>query len=406
MKVYDTIQKYKKIINNQFLVILIGTFLTALTYSMMFPYFAIYLKEKLLLSATAAATIIMVFTGFRRQGVLIGGILIDRFGHKKLFCIGLFIHVIFYFGMSMTTNYVAILILTILSTIGGALTIPTVRTLTISNVDDQYKVEAFGLRAMTFNFAIAIGPVIGSYVANYSFSTLFIGCGISYFIYFIMVLLTFEEVKSLNKSTKALVTSIKDIKTNRPALIILAMSFIFFFLSSQASSTIPMYLKSSIKVSNIKIGILFTVSAVVSVAFQQIIAGITSKLSYARVFLITLILLTGALSIYIVSENYYMFILSIIIMTFAELICIPVMYSAMIKVAPSNLKGTYSGFAVFFEGLGTSLGVYAGGIFLDKFNLKGGWIVLTLIGVVSIILLKLFAEKTISINTNCTISKS
>lgn len=389
----NVVQKYKKIINSQLLIILIGTFLTALTYSMMFPYFAIYLKERLLFSATAAATIIMVFTGLRRQLVFIGGVLIDRFGHKKLFCVGLLIHVIFYFGMVIADEYIIILILTAFSILGGALTIPTIRTLTISNIDDKYKVEAFGLRAMIFNLASAIGPLIGSYVADYSFNALFIGCGISYFIYFLMVLFTFDEVKGLSNNTKTMLKSLKDIKHNNPALVILAMSFIFFFLSSQASSTIPMFLKGTAKFNNRDIGLLFSVTAGLSIVFQQIVAGLTSKMNYFKVFFITLILLAGSLSIYIIFDNYLMVLLSFIILTIADLVCIPVLYSSMLNVAPINLKGTYSGIAIFFEGLGTSFGVYIGGVFLDNLKKQVIWMIFTLIGVGAIILLKAFGER-------------
>jgi predicted MFS family arabinose efflux permease len=50
-------------LNREVQIILIGTFLTVITYSAMIPYFAVFLKENLALQATAVSTILMVFLG-------------------------------------------------------------------------------------------------------------------------------------------------------------------------------------------------------------------------------------------------------------------------------------------------------------------------------------------------------
>jgi predicted MFS family arabinose efflux permease len=104
-------------LNREVQIILIGTFLTVITYSAMIPYFAVFLKENLALQATAVSTILDGFLGFRRQAVLFGGLLIDRYGCKRLFIIGLILHAISYCGFYFASTFEMFLTFSFPSTI-------------------------------------------------------------------------------------------------------------------------------------------------------------------------------------------------------------------------------------------------------------------------------------------------
>lgn len=382
-------KKYRKILNTKMLVIIIGTFMTVLTYSMMIPYFAIYLKEKILLSATAAASIIMVFTGFRRQVALVGGFLIDRFGYKKMFILGLFIHVIFYTGFAFSTTYVHFFIFAVISICGGALTIPTIRVLTAASVDDEYKTEAFGLRMVVYDFASMLGPAVGSIVISYSSKILFLSCATTYFLYLLLVAFFFDDVEKPSNSVN-IFKGILDIRRNKAAIHIIIASLIFFVLLSQLSSTIPMHIKSNLMLTNGQIAILFTISSVCAVVFQQLIIAISSKYSDGKGLLAGLVTLTIGISIFIFSHSFTGMIISFLVITLSQMICLPILYAIMIKVAPENVKGTYSGIATFAEGIGMASGIYVGGLLLDRINPTTMWIGLTVFGIVGICYFTMF----------------
>lgn len=378
--------KYKEILNRQVIVILIGTFLTVVTYSMMFPFFAIYLKEKLVLTATAASTVLMIFTGFRRQIVLLGGFLIDRFGHKKMFAIGLFIHVLFYLGFTFSTTYWQFILFASLSIFGGALTIPSVRTLMANSAPEGGKVKAFGLRAVVYNCAFSLGPVLGSIVALHSYKYLFFGCAITYFIYMLLVLMFIEEVEegTVEKKSSFMLKEVKNICYNYPALTTIVVSIMLFFFISQCSATIPMYLKTILSYSSKLIGILFTISAVMVIVFQQIVANYCSKIGNGRSLTYALAFLTVGVATFIFTNSFPLSIIGFVLITFGELFGIPVLYSQMIEVAPEGLKGTYSGIGTFAEGLGISLGVYIGGLLFDHISPVNMWLIITVIGLLCV----------------------
>ncbi len=383
----QSFKEYQEMMNGSLIIILIGTFLTVFTYSMMYPYFAIYLREHLLLTTTSVATIVMVFTGFRRQVVLIGGFLVDRFGHKKMLICGLVIHVLFYLGFAVAKTYYQILFFAIISTLAGALTIPTVKTITAASVtEDKNKAKAFALRSAVYNIAYSLGPVLGIYVASRSYKLLFIACSIAYSIYVLLVAIFIKEVPGLQKDSKVLFKDVVSIKSNNTAVAVLFASVFYYILTSQINATFPIYLRSYLQLSNGQIGMLFSSAAIIAVCFQQIVTHFCSKYGDGTNMLIALVLVTiGIFSLSIVSSIYGVLV-SFIIITFSELVAVPILFAAMIKAAPNSVKGTYSGMASFFEGVGISCGVYLGGIITDRFIGSSIWHVLSLIGLILIII--------------------
>ncbi len=370
--------EYKKIINKQFSIILIGTFMTVLTYSMMIPYFAIHLKENLLFSATAIATIMTVYRGLRRIMVLFGGYFADKYGIKSILLIGLIIHAISYFAYAFANSYTMILSLAVLTTIGGALTIPTIRIITGGSTDvDELKPKAFALRSLVYNVAFALGPVIGIFVVKHSFKWLFIACSISYVLYSICVLIFVDNINNEKRSSNvSIIKNTKLLLQNKKILNLFLAAFVFYFLMAQLESTVPIGLKSIMGISNEQIGFLFTINAVLSIMMQQIVVHFTAKKQEEINILFAIVLAVLSLYILYFIPNFYGAIIMFILTTFADLICVPILYSAVIKYAPENAKASFSGTSAFIEGLGVALGTTVGGLLLDQNFQRRIWLII------------------------------
>ena len=297
--------------------------------------------------------------------------------------LGLLIHVIFYTGFAFSTTYIHFFIFAVISIFGGALTIPTIRVLTAASVNDEYKTEAFGLRMVVYDFASMLGPAVGSIVINYSSKILFLSCATTYFLYFLLVAFYFDDVEKPSNSVN-IFKGILDIRKNKAAIHIIIVSLVFFVLVSQLTLTIPIHIKSNLLLTNNQIAILFTISSVCSVVFQQLVISISSKYSDGKGLLAGLVTLTIGISIFIFSHSFVGTIVSFLIITLSQLICLPILYAIMIKVAPENVKGTYSGIATFAEGIGMATGIYVGGLLLDNINPTTMWIALTAFGVIGI----------------------
>ncbi|SHK46654.1 MFS transporter [Paramaledivibacter caminithermalis] len=358
---------YKKIINRNFSVILIGTFVTVLSYSMMIPYFAIHLKENLLFSATAIATIMTVYRGLRRIMVLFGGYFADKYGIKLILLLGLIIHSIAYLLYAFANTYSIILALAVLTTIGGSFTIPTIRIMTAESTDDdELKPKAFALRSLVYSVAFALGPAIGIVVIQYSFKWLFIACSISYALYSIAVLIFVDSISNKKKAHDvSVIKNIKLLLKNKRILNLFWAAFVFYFLMAQFESTVPIGLKSIVGISNNQIGILFTIMAVVSIAMQQIVVHFTAKKRDELSILFAIALAIVSLLLLYFIPNFYGAIVVFVLITFSELICMPILYSAVIKHAPENAKASFSGTSAFIEGLGIASGTTMGGLLID-----------------------------------------
>lgn len=375
------LRDYLGMLNGPVIVMLVGTFLTVLTYYMMFPFFAIYLKERMALTATAVAVVVAIFTGFRRQTVLLGGFLIDKFGHKRMFQLGLFLHVLSYAGFAVSHTYAQFLVTAAFSTLGGALTIPAVRTLMVNNAPEGRTVEALALRFVVYNGASLLGPALGSLVAIWSFRFLFWGCAIAYLLYLLLVSIFMEDAKGPKPSARFILREAVDFRRNQPAVALALTSSLVFFLTAQVSATIPIHLKTVLGFTPQQIAVLFSFSALLCVVLQTPVARYSSHVLRAKSLTIALLLLTFGLGTFPLSKGLYGVGFGFALLTLGQLFAEPVLYAGMIDIAPPGLKGTYSGIGAFAEGFGTSAGVLLGGFLFDHFEPPASWTILVAVGV-------------------------
>src|SRR5262245_64709322 len=100
--------------------------------------------------------------------LLSGAALGDRFGRRRLFAIGIGIFTLASAGAAMAPGIGALVTARAIQGIGGAIAMPLTLTLLASVVPAAKRGIAFGVWSATGGLGVALGPVIGGAITEYS----------------------------------------------------------------------------------------------------------------------------------------------------------------------------------------------------------------------------------------------
>ena len=131
-------------------------------YSISFTYLPLYLYQQRHLPMTIIGLTILVSGLLSAVAQVIGGILADRFGHRKMF-------IVYQLGEFITFGLIALLIginaavwaiivVSILVTAVGGMSSPTVSAMVADISPENRMTESYGLLAIGSNLGWAIGP--------------------------------------------------------------------------------------------------------------------------------------------------------------------------------------------------------------------------------------------------------
>lgn len=136
---------------------------------------------------------------------------------------------------------------------------------------------------------------------------------------------------------------------------------------------LSVYVKENFSIPESQFGFLMTTNALVVVLFQFAVSRISNRHPPLRV------LATGAL-VYAVGvgsiafgRGFFAFMLSIIVLTFGELLIAPTATTLVSQIAPAHLRGSYMGVFSLTVGVARGLGPIYGGVLNDKISPAAIW---------------------------------
>ena len=136
---------------------------------------------------------------------------------------------------------------------------------------------------------------------------------------------------------------------------------------------LPVYIKEGFGILESGFGLIMAVNALMVVFFQFAVTRITEKypdtyVMGAGAFWIGLGALAAA-----VSNNFWMFLFAMIIMTIGELIWAPTSIAFVAKVAPIDMRGRYMGVYGIVGGIAWGIGPILSGYFYDNVSPVSIW---------------------------------
>jgi MFS family permease len=341
----------------------------AFGYSIAFPFLSIYLYEVRNLSMSLIGSILGISTIFGIIGRILGGLLSDYFGSKNVLVISFFIRSFIFLSISIVIafnlDYRLFIPILILNSLFFSINMSNLDTLVAQLSKEEDRNLAYSINRVGVNLGWSLGPAIGGVIAVKSFSLLFFISFLATIFSSIMLQLT---IPNTNKTLKSFEFPIKDILNNRQFLLFSLFSLGFFITMSQLISTLSVYATSFVKISKNELGILYAINGLLVVFLQMPISNYIEKIDEKRALVIgTFFYFIGYLSIGFANDFYHLLI-SIIIITIAEMFVVPSAQTIASILSDKNKLGSFIGFFGLFQGLGWAIGPIIGGFFMDIFK--------------------------------------
>lgn len=383
---------------HQYWLMILGIFISTAGGGMVWPFTLIYAGGKLGLPLSAVASLISINAGVGLFASFLAGTLADRIGRKVVMVVSLALIGVAYFFLVKAETYTQFALLMALVGLSNPLYQVGADAMLADMIPTEQRTDAYAINRIANNAGFGIGPAIGGFLASTSYTLAFYGAAIGFLVYSVILFLFARETLGHaldEESTSALAgqasaqneaqasNGYQRAFRDKPYMAFVALSGLGLIAPSILWILLPVYAMNNFNVPEIVYGWIPTTNAVMCVFIQYAVTNITRKHETLPVVGVgMLVYAIGAGSVALMT-GFWGFWLSMVILTFGELIVVPTASKYVADIAPADLRGRYMSLYWFGWGASRTLAPLIGGYLNDAVSPQAIWIGGLLIGLTS-----------------------
>jgi MFS family permease len=363
----------------QFWLVAFGVLLSSSGSSLIWPFQLIYISEKLNAPLATAATLISISSFIGMLVSFLGGSIADRFGRKPIMVLAQAAHASAYLLMSRANGYLSFLLP--VAIMGAAMPFYAIGSdsMMADMVPPERRTTAYSILRMTNNAGIAIGPAIGGFIVTKSYALAFYGAAVAMFTYSLILLIFARETLKHNNTGPKPETLLQNIggyrrvfKDGHFMTFVAAVTF-GMIAPLMTWTLLAVYTKTNYGLSEARYAWLPVTNALMCVFVQYFVTMVTRR--HRPTSMIAAGMLVYALGVGSVAlmSNFIGFWVSMVILTFGELILIPTGTAYAANRAPDDLRGRYMSIYWLTWGLARAAAPLIGGFLNDAIAPKAIW---------------------------------
>lgn len=382
----------------QYWLMILGIVISTAGGGMVWPFMLIYAGGKLELPLSAVASLISINAGVGLFASFLAGTLADRIGRKVVMVASLVMIGVAYFFLIQAETYLQFALLMGLVGLSNPLYQVGADAMLADMIPSHQRTDAYAINRIAYNAAFGIGPAIGGFLASSSYALAFYGASAGFFIYgviwFFFARETLGKTVSEEKTSALAGQALAEKETARPGgylqifkdkpyMAFVALIALGLIAPSILWILMPVYAKTNFNVPEALYGWIPTTNALMCVFLQYAVSNQTRKFKTLPVSAVgMLVYALGAGSVALMT-GFSGFWLSMVILTFGELILIPTSSKYVADIAPEDLRGRYMSLYWFGWGVSRTLAPLIGGYLNDNISPRAIWIGGLLLGLTS-----------------------
>ena len=394
---------------SQFWLLFWGQLLITFGASMIWPFLMIYVSEQLDLSLTAVSSLMTINAVMTLVTSFIGGPIIDRIGRKWVMVLSLAVTGLSFLLMVPANSLLAYALLMGLRGSFRPLFQVGADAMMADLIAPEQRPDAYAVLRMIKNVGVALGPAIGGFIATTSYNSAFFIAAACLIIYSLVMALfaqeTLPQQSDLDHKYSSQFSGYGEILKDK-----LFVYFALAFTLTQVCATLiwvllGVYAKQNYQIPENQFGLIATTNAVLVVALQYPVTQVTKRHETLRVMAIGTLLYAVGVGSIAFGSGFWGFWLSMVIMTFGELILIPTATTFTANLAPKDMRGRYMSIYNLTWGLAAGVGPLLGGLLNDALGPRAIWLGGGFVGLFSVaafIWLAYHRPNTISVTKNQT----
>lgn len=377
-----------------FKVLVVSALVENMAFGLVIPFLALFMLNDLMLALPLIGVVLAGYTIAGMPSTIIGGMLADKIGRKIVLVSSLGLMSVTMLTYFFVDSFEALLVVAVADSFAGYLYMPAANAMIADVIPSSDRPRAYSTLRISWNVGVIFGPVIGAIiVATYSMRLLFIFGSIILAVACIMNLVFIPETKPKDTGESITFRKVLNVASDHPFLLLSALTGVFWFFFSQWLSVLPLYANGELGVDEAAFGLLFAVSAVMTVTMQLWVTG--RMVRYRR----SLILLTGHLvaslgfALVFFATDFYTLLACIVVITLGEIVFMSIVSAIIADLAPESKRGIYMGFSGLIQTMGGGIGFLFGTWLLDILSDKAFvWLAFGGVGVVSAVGYPIFAR--------------
>jgi MFS family permease len=364
-----------------------GLLLSSAGGSMIWPFLMIYVSERLQLSLSTVSILITIHASMGLAASFVAGSVADKLGRKPVMVISLAVTGIGYFLMSRAGTYLEFAGLMCLMGAANPLYQVGSDAMLADLVESEKRTNAYAIIRMVNNAGIAIGPAVGGFLAAKSYTYAFMGAAIGMLAYSALMLFRARETLSRlirpAEAPRERLGGYERVLRDRGFVAFALLVGMGLIAPSMVWSLVAVYAKQNFGLPENLYGWLPTTNALMCVFVQFFVTRFFRRRPSLSV--ITIGMLTYALGVgsFALMRSFWGFWLSMVIMTFGELIVLPTVSKYIADLSPVDMRGRYMSFYWFAWGIARAMAPLVGGVLNDNISPRSIWIGALVIGLAS-----------------------
>ncbi len=377
----------------------VGMLISTLGVSMIWPFMMIYATERLGMPLSTTASLLTLNAICGVASSFTAGPLIDRLGRKWMMVFSLATNGLAYMLLGQATT---LPIFALLMALSGAVN-PIYRVATDAMLADllppEKRIDGYSLLRLANNVGIAMGPAIGGFIASTSYSLAFYCATAGMLTY--SLLLTFFAAETLpahNDDIQALpprepLGGYLAVLRDTPFIQFVMSTFLVTLSAATIWTLLSVYTKSNYGISEQLYGFIPATNAFMVVTLQLLFTHHTKRFPQLPVIMAGAFLYATATGSIAFMSNFRGFWLSMVLMTFGELILVPTASTYAANLAPPDKRGRYMSIYGLTWSVAFGVGPLVGGLLNDHFGPRFIWYGGALFGYLSVLAFLLLYRK-------------
>jgi MFS family permease len=345
----------------RFWYLMLNVIVIGLASTMLAPYLPVFLYEKLGISIGSVSFLYFASGLVGTLSVFLMGWLVDRIGRKVVLTFGNASAILVPAAFMRITTFAQVLPVMSVSGLMGSAGQTSSMAMIADQVEESKRNTAYGISRILGNVAWIAAPILGGLLlaGQGGYQQLFL---ISAIIGLAGVLLFVALVPESRKAglEKPSLPKLGVLK-NRDLLVLCIASLFSMLFYSQFYSLLPIFASQVRGLSQMEVGLLFSISGATVVALQFPTSSWLDKFPKQTGYILGVIILALGITSIAVAPDFEWLIVSVIVMTVGENMFFPIASALVTEIAPEAERGMYVGAFGLFLSIGGNISPLLGG---------------------------------------------
>lgn len=291
-------------------------------------------------SPTQAGFVVAAYGVGSLPAAAFGGFLADRFGRRETIVVSMLGGAGAMVALSQAHSLTALVALSVVAGLFAELYRPASGALLADVVPSERRVAAFGMYRLAINAGFAAGTAVAGFMAERSFTLLFIGDAVTSLLFALVVFFGLPRTRGRGATYEP--GSLRVIAKDRRFALFLLVSLIGAFVYFQMEAGLPLYIRDN-GLSYAVVGLLLAVNGAGCLLLELPVISITQRLRPRPVIAVGIALTGLGFFLTQFAHSFLPLAATVIVWTFGEVISAPVSGAYVADLAPDTMRGRYTG---------------------------------------------------------------